>query len=174
MTVVRHQFFPQKPSSSSLWFSRTAVQPSPDSSMIELPSAFAKSGTYPPKRVLPGSPRQCSLPLACRHPPEGHQSGARKRRAPGITILSQPYRRRVSTYRLKREGSQLAPSIQGELGPIPGGETVSHSYAEARIRRERARGSCVYVSICSATYTNLRIHTVTDLKLSTATVPARK
>ena len=37
-------------------------------------------------------------------PPEGHQIGARKRRAPGNTILSQPYRRRVSTDRLNREG----------------------------------------------------------------------
>ena len=33
-------------------------------------------------------------------PPERHQIGARKRRAPGNTILSQPYRRRVSTDRL--------------------------------------------------------------------------
>ena len=107
-TVVRHQLFPQKPPGSSLWFSRTGVLPSPGSSTIELPSAFAESGAYPPDRELPGSPRQCSLPLACRHPHEGHQIGARKRRAPGNTIiLSQPYRRRVSTDRLNREGSQL-------------------------------------------------------------------
>ena len=46
---------------------------------------------------LPGSRRQCSLPLACRHPPEEHQIGARKRRTSGNTILSQPYPRRVST-----------------------------------------------------------------------------
>ena len=46
---------------------------------IELPSAFAESRAYPPDRELPGSPRQCSLPLACRHPPGGHQIGARKR-----------------------------------------------------------------------------------------------
>ena len=79
MTVVRDQLFPQKPPGSSLWFSRTGVQPSPGSSTIELPSAFAESGAYPPdSRVLPGSPRQCSLPLACRHPPEGHQIGARE------------------------------------------------------------------------------------------------
>ena len=76
MTVVRHQFFPQKPPGSSLWFSRTGVQPSPGSSTIELPSAFAESGAYPPDRALPGSPRQCSLPLACRHFPEGHQIGS--------------------------------------------------------------------------------------------------
>ena len=43
-TVVRHQLFPQKPPGSSLWFSRTGVQPSPGSSTIELPSAFAESG----------------------------------------------------------------------------------------------------------------------------------
>ena len=35
--------------------------------MIELPSAFAESGAYPPDRALPGCPRQCSLPLAFRH-----------------------------------------------------------------------------------------------------------
>ena len=76
--------------------------------MIELPSAFAESGAYPPDRALPGSPRQYSLPVACRHPPEGHQIGAWKGRTPGNTTLSQPYRRRVSTDRLNREGSQLA------------------------------------------------------------------
>ena len=80
MTVVRDQLFPQKPPGSRFRFSRTGVQPSPGSSTIELPSAFAESGAYPPDREPPGSPRQCSLPLACRHPPEGHQIGARKRR----------------------------------------------------------------------------------------------
>ena len=117
MTVVKHQLFPQKPPDSSLSFSRTAVQPSPGSSTNELPSAFTESGLYPPDRALPGSPRQCSLPLAGRHPPEGHQIGARKRRAPGNTILSQPYRRPVSTDRLNREGSQLTASLEGEPGP---------------------------------------------------------
>ena len=67
MTVVRHQFFPQKHPGSSLRFSRTGVQPSPGSSTIELPSAFPESGAYSPDRALPGSPRQCSLPFACRH-----------------------------------------------------------------------------------------------------------
>ena len=37
-------------------FSRTGVQPSPGSSTIELPSAFAESGAYPSDRALPGSP----------------------------------------------------------------------------------------------------------------------
>ena len=118
-------FFPSETSR----FSRTGVQPSPGSSTIELPSAFAESGAYPPDRALPGSPRQCSLPLACRHPPEGHQIGARKRRPPGVTILSQPYRRRcASTDKLKREGSQLATSLEGESGPTPAGQTLPHSY----------------------------------------------
>ena len=57
----------QKLPGSRLWFSRKGVQPFPSSSMIEVPSAFAESGAYPPDRVLPGSPRQCSLPLPCRH-----------------------------------------------------------------------------------------------------------
>ena len=139
-TVVRHHIFPQKPPGSSLWFSRTGVQPSPGSSTIELPSAFAESGAYPPDRELPGSPRQCSLPLACRLPPEGHQIGARKRCALGNTIiLSQPYRRRVSTDRLNREGSQLTASLEGEPGPTPAGKTLQHSYPETRFRRGRAR-----------------------------------
>ena len=112
MTVVRDQLFPQKPPGSRFRFSRTGVQPSPGSSTIELPSTFAESGAYPPYREPPGSPRQCSLPLACRHPPEGHQIGARKRRTPENTILSQPYCRRVSTDRSHREGSQLAASLE--------------------------------------------------------------
>ena len=70
MAVVRDQLFPQKPPGSRFRFSRTGVQPSPGSSTIELPSAFAESGAYPPDREPPGSPRQCSLPHACRHPPE--------------------------------------------------------------------------------------------------------
>ena len=88
--------FPSETSGSRFRFSRTGVQPSPGSSMIELPSAFAESGAYPSDREVPGSPRQCSLPLACHHPPEGHQIGARKRRTPENTILSRPYCRRVS------------------------------------------------------------------------------
>ena len=139
MTVVRDQLFPQKPPGSSLLFSRTGVQPSHGSSTIELPSAFVESCAYSPDRVLPGSPRQCSLPLACHHPPEGHQIGARKRRASGNTILSQPYRRRVSTDRLNREGSQLAASLEGEPGPTPAGKTLPNSYPETKFRRERAR-----------------------------------
>ena len=120
--------------------SRTGVQPSPGSSTIELPSAFAESRAYPPDRELPGSPRQRSLPLACRDPPEGHQIGARKRRAPGNTIiLSQSYRRRVSADRMNREGNQLTASLEGEPGPTPAGKTLPHSYPETRFRRERAR-----------------------------------
>ena len=113
----------------------------------ELPSAFAESVAYPPDRALPGSPRRCSLPLACRHLPEGHQIGARKRRAPRNTILSQPYRRRVSTDGLNRDGSQLAASLEGEPGPTPAGKTLPHSYPETRFRRERARGGVFFTMI---------------------------
>ena len=77
-----------------------------------------------------GLPRQCSLPLACRHPPEGHQIGDRKRRTPENTILSQPYCRRVSTDRPNRESSQLIASLEGEPGPTPAGKTLPHSYPE--------------------------------------------
>ena len=139
MTVVRDQLFPQKPPGSRFRFPRTGVQPSPGSSTIELPSAFAESGAYPPDREIPGSPRQYSLPLAYRHPPEGHQIGAQKRRTPENTTISQPYCRRVSTDRPNREGSQLAASLEGEPGPTPAGKTLPHSYPETRFRRERAR-----------------------------------
>ena len=125
--------FPSETSGSRFRFSRTGVQPSPGSSTIDLPPAFAESGAYLPDRELPGSPRQCSLPLACRHPPEGHQIGARERRTPENTILSQPYRPRVSTDRPNREGSQLAASLEGEPGPTPAGKTPLHSYPETRL-----------------------------------------
>ena len=128
MTVVRDQLFPQKPLRSRFRFSRTGVQPSPGSSTIELPSVFAESGSYLPDRELPGSPRQCPLPHACRHPPEGHQIGARKRGTPENTILSQLYCRRVPTDRPNREGSQLAASLEGGPGPTPAGKIVCRRY----------------------------------------------
>ena len=101
--------------------------------------AFAESGTYPPVRELPASPRHCSLPLACRHPPECHQIGARKRRTPETTILSQSYCRRISTDRPNREDSQLAASLEGEPDPTPARKTLPHSYPETMFRWERAR-----------------------------------
>ena len=69
-----------------------------------------------------------------------YQIGARKRRTPENTILSQPCCRCVSTDRPNREGSQLAASLEGEPGPAPAGKTLPHSYPETRFRRERARG----------------------------------
>ena len=162
MTVVRDQLFPQKPPDSRFLFSRTGVQRSPGSSTIALPSAFAESGAYPPDRALPGSPRQYSLPLACRYPPEGHQIGARKRRTPENTILSQPYCRRVSTDRPNREGSQLTAPLEGEPGPTPAGKALPHSYPETRFRRERARDGmyvCMYVCMV-ITYSRVWINRV--------------
>ena len=91
MTVVRDQLFPQKPPGSRFRFSRTGVQPSPGSSTIELPSAFAESGAHPPDRELPGSPRQCSLPLACRHPPEEHHGHKEVRRSTGHIMVTTRY-----------------------------------------------------------------------------------
>ena len=139
MTVVRDQLFPQKPPGSRFRFLCTGVQPSPGSSTIELPSAFAESGAYPPVRELPASPRHCSLSLACRHPPECHQIGARKRRAPENTILSQPYCRRVSTDRPNHEDNQLAASLEVEPDLTPARKTLPRSHPETRFRWERAR-----------------------------------
>ena len=70
-TVVRDQLFPQKSTSSRLWLSRIGIQHSPGSLTIALPSALAESGAYPTSRALPDSPRQRSLPFACRHSPKG-------------------------------------------------------------------------------------------------------
>ena len=73
--------------------------------------------------------------------PKGTKLGLGKRRASGNTIIfSQPYRRRVSTDRLNREGSQLAASLEVEPGPTPTGKTLPHLFPETRFRRERARG----------------------------------
>ena len=80
-----------------------------------------------------------SVPCLSRaaKPPEKHQIGARKRRAPLNTILSQPYRRRHSTDRLNREGSQLTASLEGEPGPTPAGKTLPHAYPDTNFRREK-------------------------------------
>ena len=82
--------------------------------------------------------------LSCAPPPEVHQIGARKRRAPGATILNQPHRRRVSADRLSRQKVQLVASLEGEPGPSPAGKTLPHSYPDTRFRRERARDGVQY------------------------------
>ena len=93
--------------------------------------------TYPTERY---QALRDSAPCLSRAatPPEGHQIGARKRCAPGNTTLSQPYRRRVSTDRLNREGSQLAASLEGEPDPTPARKTFPYSYPETRFWRESA------------------------------------
>ena len=79
---------------------------------------------------------------------KGTKLGLGKRRAPGNTImLSQPYRRRVSTDRLNREGSQLAASLEGEPGPTLAGKTLPRSFPETTFRRERARNTGIYLKV---------------------------
>ena len=53
--------------SANICDDHTYIHHNTGSSTIELPSAFAESGAYPPDRALPGSPRHFSLPLACHH-----------------------------------------------------------------------------------------------------------
>ena len=139
MTVVRHQLFPQKPPGSRLRFSRTGVSP---------PLARRRSSFPPPSAKLVRTRLSATVLLASRVPPPSRRAptGARKRRTPRNAILSQPYRSRVSADRLKREGSQLAASLEREPGPTPAGKTLPHSYPETRFWRERARGTvCMYV-----------------------------
>ena len=77
--------------------------------------------------------------------------GARKRRAPGSTILNQPYRRRVSTDRLNRENRQLVVSLEDEPGPTPG-QTLMQSYPEIRFRRERGGDNVKHVNAILLAY----------------------
>ena len=107
--------------------------------MIDLPSALAESGAYPPDKALPGSTRQFSLPLVCHHLPKDTKLELGRGAHLGNTILNQPYRRHVSTDRLNREDMQLAASLEGEPGRTPAGKTLPHSYPETRFRSERAR-----------------------------------
>ena len=65
-------------------------------------------------------------------PPEEHQIGARKRRAPGSTILNQPYRCLVSIDRLNCDDRQLATCLEGEPGSTPAGKTVPQSNPETK------------------------------------------
>ena len=71
-------------------------------------------------------------------PPQGHQTRARKRRAPGNTIPKQTYRRRVLTDRLNLEDSQLAAPLEVDPGPTPAGKTLPHSFPIPRFQRKRA------------------------------------
>ena len=137
--MVRHQLFSQKPPDSRFQFSRAGVQHSPGSSTIELPSNLAGSGAYPPNRALPGSPRQCPLPLACPHLPKSTKLELARGAHLGSIVLNQPYRRRVSTDGLNRKDSQLAASLEGEPGPTPARKTLPHSYPKTSFRRERTR-----------------------------------
>ena len=86
--------------------------------------------------------------------PKGTKLGLGKRRAPGNTIiLSQPYRRRVSTDRLNREGSQLAASLEGEPGPTPAGKTLPHSFPEtSRFRARFLRNLLVSGNECGRVF----------------------
>ena len=98
--VVRHQLFPQKPPGFRLDSRAQGFSPS---------LARRRSSCPPPSPNLVRTHpiehyqalRDSALCLSrAATPPEGHQTGARKRRAPGNTILSQPYRRRVTLHRL--------------------------------------------------------------------------
>ena len=143
MTVVRHQLFSQKPPVEASDFRAQGFSP---------PLARQRSSCPPPSpnlvRTHPIEYYQTlrdSAPCLSRAAtlPKGTKLGLGKRRVPGNTIiLSQPYRRHVSTDRLNRKGSQLAASLEGEPGPTPAGKTLPHSFPETRFWRERARDRC--------------------------------
>ena len=101
---------------------------------------MCKLSTYSRKhRLLPSIPspevqKQRStehpLPLACRHLPKGTKLELGRGAHLGTPS---------STDWLSREDSQLAASLEGELGPTSSGKTLPHSYPETRFRRERAQ-----------------------------------
>ena len=94
--------------------------------------------SYPPDRALPGSPRQCSLPLACRHtsrraPNWSSDEVHTWEHHPQPTIPPPRFKRQAEGR--NREGGQLAASLEGEPSPTPAGKTLPHSYPETRFRR---------------------------------------
>ena len=104
--VVRHQLFPQKPpglrlgaraQGFSILLVRRRSSCPPHSPILVRIHPIERYQTF-------RDSASCFSRAATR--PERHQIGAQKRRAPGNTMLSQPYRRRVSGDRLNREGSQ--------------------------------------------------------------------
>ena len=103
-TVVRDQLSLRNLSVRAFDSRAQGFSTPPGSSTIELPSALAESGAYPPDRALPGSPRQCPLPLACHPLPKDTELDLGRGAHVGNTILNQSYRRRVSTDLLNREG----------------------------------------------------------------------
>ena len=123
--------------------------------MIELPSALVESGAYPPNRALSGFPRQCSLPLACRHLPKGTKLELGRGAHLGIP-LNQIYRRRFSTDRLICKDRQFASSLEGDPGPTAAGKTLPHSYPETRFRKERARDVAIIAYWKDQSYENFR------------------
>ena len=99
----------------------------------------------PTRESIPGSPRKCPLPLACHHLPKGKSSGRDAHL--GITILNQPYRRRVSTDRLNREEAiWLHPSrVSPTQHPS---ERPSHTHTtKFRFWRERGRDFVCFLRI---------------------------
>ena len=71
--------FPLETSRFALLILAHRVQPSPGSSTIELLSAFAESGAYPPDGELPALRDSAPCLWRAATPPEGHQIGARNR-----------------------------------------------------------------------------------------------
>ena len=138
MAVVRDQLFPQKPPGSRFRFSRTGVQPSPGSSTIELPSAFAESGAYPPDREVSTD----------RSDREGSQLAASLEGEPGPTPAGKTLRHSYPETRFRRERardmsyfgtvSSLLQSVDSH--GLWGGLTVGLPSALGSGARKRAQG----------------------------------
>ena len=52
-----------------------------------------------------------------------------------LNVRNNNNHRRVSTYRLNRENSRLAASLEAESGPEPAENTIPHSYRKTMFRK---------------------------------------
>ena len=128
---------------------------------MELPSAFAESGSYSLDNTCFGTLARAAaphkafrdFPSVFRVPPfpEGHQIGARKRRN---RVDSIPKQTKPQPH-LNRADSHFVGYIGGEFGPTPAGKTPPNSYPKTSItfRRERARYVILFVYFVRLIYT---------------------
>ena len=152
MTVVRHQRSPQKPPGSSLSFSRTGVQPSPDSPTIELPPpSLNLVRTHPIEHY---QALRDSAPCLSRAAtlPKGTKLGLGRGAHLG-TPSSANHTAAASQPTGYREGSQLTASLEGEPShthtPKPGFGGRGHTSCDAT-RNARGNVCSCWMSIALA------------------------
>ena len=111
------------------------VEPSPGSSTIELPPAFAESGTYPPDRALPVLPASRVPP----HLPKGTKLGLGRGAHLGTpSSVNHIATATQTTGRIAKAASCLHLLRASPALHPPERPSHTHTYPETRFRRERA------------------------------------